>query len=59
MPKVNYLVEDLIDEYKVFADDFFIDDTTKIFDDDDDPVEEFEYVRGRDVEPGGSYNIDG
>lgn len=43
--KVNDLIEDFIYEYKVLADDFFVDDSTKVFYDDNDSVEELEDVR--------------
>ncbi len=57
--KVNDLIEDFIYEYKVLADDFFVDDSTKVFYDDNDSVEELEDVRWRSIEPGCGHNIDG
>lgn len=59
MSEVDDLIEDLIDEYKVLADDFFIDGSAEVLDDDDDAVEEFEDVGGRDVESGSGHHIDG
>lgn len=59
MSEVDDLIEDLIDEYKVLADDFFIDGSAEVLDDDDDAVEEFEDVGGRDVEAGSGHHIDG
>lgn len=37
--KIDDFVEYLVDEYKVFADSFLVDDPTEVLDDDHDPVE--------------------
>lgn len=39
--EIDDFIEYFIDEYKVLADDFFIDDSAKVLDDDYDPVEQF------------------
>lgn len=46
MSEIDDLIQNFVDEYKILAYDFFVDLSTEIFDDDDDPIEEFEYVRG-------------
>lgn len=57
--KIDDLVEDLVDEYKILADDFLVDGSAEVLDDDDDPVEQFEDVGGGDVEAGGRHHVDG
>ena len=44
MSEIDDLIQYLIDEYKVLADDFFVNDAAKVFDDDHDPVEQLQDV---------------
>jgi hypothetical protein len=44
MPEIDNLIQDFIDKYKIFPNNFFIDDSTKIFDDDYDPIEKLENI---------------
>lgn len=37
--EIDDFIEYFIDEYKVLADDFFVDEAAKVLDDDYDPVE--------------------
>ena len=59
MSKIDNLIQDFIDEYKIFPNNFFIDGSTKILDDDYDPIEKLKNIRGGDIEAGGCDNIDG
>lgn len=58
MPEVDDFVQDLIDEYKVFADGLLIDGAAEVLDDDHDPIEQFQEVGGRDVEPCRGHHVD-
>lgn len=57
--EIDDFIEYFIDEYKVLADDFFVDEAAKVLDDDYDPVEQFQDVGGGDIEPCRCYNVDG
>lgn len=59
MSEVYNFIEDLINEDKILADGFFIDDTAEVFDDDDDAVEKLQYIGWGHVEAGGGYDVDG
>lgn len=59
MPKIDDLVQYLIDKHKIFPYSFLIDDPTEIFDDDYYAIEQFQDVRRRYVEAGGCNYVDG
>jgi hypothetical protein len=56
--EVDYFIEDLVDQYEVFADGLLADGAAEVFDNDDDAVEQFEDVGGGDVEAGGRDHVD-
>ena len=59
VPEVNDFVQYLVNQYKVFADGFLIDDPTEILDYDHDAIQQLQDIGRRDVEASGGYNIDG
>lgn len=59
MSKIDDFIENLIHEDKVLADRFLANDAAEVFNDDDDPVEQFQDVGGRNIEPGSCHNVDG
>lgn len=44
MSEINDLIEDFIDQDKILTNGFFIDDTTKVLNDDYDPVQQLKNV---------------
>lgn len=58
MPEVNDLIQNFIDKNEIFPDNLFIDLAAEIFDDNDDPVKEFEDEWRRDIKASGRHYVD-